>query len=134
LNVIISCGKKKVEASKAIPLDELYSGHQTKLKIRLAKLLAPPENIYIISGRLGLVPLETKSLSYDSNNRLPDSELVREQVEKYRILKGVYIGQKKYYIFLKKFIPGLYNLIVARNSQDFCFKLKQLIESWGGWE
>jgi len=129
LIVIVSCGKKKT-TDEPVALGDLYTGHQTKLKIRLAKLLAPPENIYIISGRLGLVSLETKSLSYDSNNRLPDSKLVREQVEKHGILKGVYIGQKKYYIFLKKYIPGLHNLIVARNSQDFCFRMKQLIEAW----
>jgi len=126
----VSCGKKKKTIDGPVALGDLYTRHQTKLKIKLARLMTTPDEIYVISGKLGLVSLDSKSINYDSGNRLPDTGLVKKQVQENRIRKGVYIGQKKYYNFLKKFIPGLHNLIVARNSQDFCFRVKQLIEAW----
>jgi len=102
-----------------------------ELKIKLARLMTTLDKIYVISGKWGLVSLDSKSINYDSGNRLPDSELVAKQAQEYRIRKGVYIGQKKYYVFLRRFIPGLMNLIKAKNCQDFCRQLEELIDRWG---
>lgn len=128
-SVIISCGKNKVKTENAVPLYALYTGHQTKLKIELARKIAERiDDIYVVSGGLGVVPIHYYRRPYDSNNNLPDKSLVKKQILSYRLMNClIYIGQRKYFIFLQKFVPNLINLFHCRNSQDFCLQIQDFI-------
>jgi len=126
--VIISCGKTKNDSRSPIYLDELYTGYQTRLKIELARKITDLENIYVLSGELGLVPLRSRALAYDSNNRMPGRDLVKRQLESYKWKNNIfYIGQKKYFHFLLTFIPNITNVIESRNCSDFCKNIKDLL-------
>jgi len=127
--VIISCGKTQLDTQKLVPLYDLYTGRQTRLKIRLARAITSDENIYVISGKLGLVPLAFKAKCYDSNNRMPDRKVVEKQIKNYKLKNSVfYIGQRKYFRFLQKLIPDIHNLIHSCNCQDFCSQVKDSLQ------
>lgn len=122
--VIISCGKQKQKTEDLLPLSELYTGYQTKLKIRLAKLIS--EQVHVISGRWGVVPLDFRSPHYDSGNRLPGAAMVQEQI---RGFGGpiIYIGQKKGYRFLKRLGLDVRLLFKCSGNQDFQLKCIEFI-------
>ena len=108
--VIITCGKTKLRTDIPVPLEKLYTSYLTKGKIKLAKKLT--DKVYLFSGILGLVPLESESAWYDSKNKLPTKDLIEKQLQDYNFvgLKIQFIGQKKAFKFLQKFLPGIKNL------------------------
>lgn len=161
--IIISCGKKKKAAVVEIPLEELYNSRLAKGKMALAKLITNRKyadslnswdrhkiadskdpskklekldisHIYVLSGNLGLVPLASKAVYYDSHNHMPDKRKVWGQVRQYAMKARdtiLYIGQKTYYAFLKRnFYPHLVNLLTGTiGSGEFTVQVYEIIKN-----
>ena len=132
--IIITCGKTKLKTKKPVTLDVLYTSRLGKGKIELAKRMVKGETdrVYVFSGLLGLVPLMSKSAWYDSENKLPDKKMVEKQVKAYPMGhddKIWFVGQKKVFLLLKKFIPNLKNLIPkSKGSGDFTRIVYDMLE------
>lgn len=130
--VIITCGKKKLQTSKEVRLDKLYISRLGKGKIKLARLLTTDDNIFVFSGKLGLVPLLSKSAWYDSENKLPEYDLVARQVKSYSMKATdniLYLGQTKVFKLLKRFYPKIKNLVPdSKGVGDFTRIVYQMID------
>jgi hypothetical protein len=103
--VIITCGKQKLKTDKPVTLDKLYTNKVAKAKLKLARLLTKDPFIYVLSGKLGIVPISHKSAYYDSKDKLPSKELVDKQLIEMTGLffdcdKIYYIGHKRGFEYL----------------------------------
>lgn len=127
--VIITCGKQKLRTNTPVPLAQLYNSRLGQGKIQLARKITTDDKIYILSGVLGLVPLQSTSSWYDSQNKLPNRTLLKSQVAKYDLQDNIlFIGQKLYFNVLVKFYPNLQNLIpISKGSGDFTRRVYELI-------
>jgi len=134
LIVIVTCGKNKIKTDIPVPLDQLYVGKLTKEKFEVAKLLTSDDKIYVISGVLGLVELDTESAWYNSFNRLPKRTTVEKQIAKYDLSPNdliLFIGQQKIYDFLSSYFYNFKNLITgAKGIGDFTHKLAKFKKSY----
>jgi hypothetical protein len=108
--MIITCGKTKIRTTVPVPLDELYVSRLGRGKIALAKLITQTghENIFVFSGKLGLVPLHFKSPFYDSRNNLPEVSCLERQLSNYKWegKKLLFLGQKKAFHYLTEHFPS----------------------------
>ena len=98
--VLVSCSAGK--ESKPMPAEKLYNSDLFKKQLEYAKKLAPNNNIYIISAKYHLVPLNKTIPPYNltlkempSSEREKWSEVVKKQLEQ----KG-YNLQKDKFVFL----------------------------------
>jgi cytoplasmic iron level regulating protein YaaA (DUF328/UPF0246 family) len=98
--VLVSCSSGK--ESKSMPAEKLYNSDLFKKQLEYAKKLAPPNDIYIISAKYHLVPLNKTIAPYNltlkdlpSSDREAWSEIVKKQLEQ----KG-YNLQKDKFVFL----------------------------------
>lgn len=98
--VLVSCSAGKEE--KAMPAEKLYNSDLFKKQLEYAKKLAPSNNIYIISAKYHLVPLNKTISPYNLTLKdLPASDreawagVVKKQLEE----KG-YNLQKDKFVFL----------------------------------
>lgn len=122
--IIITCGKKKLKTEIPVTLDELYISRLGEGKIKIARLLVKMDDyIFVFSGKLGLVNIQTKSAWYDSKNKIPDKTFIEAQVKNLPMKahhKIGFIGQKPVFNMLKKLFPKLKNLIPdSKGSGDF---------------
>jgi hypothetical protein len=98
--VLVSCSAGKEE--KPMPAEKLYNSDLFKKQLEYAKKLASPNNIYIISAKYHLVPLNKTISPYNltlkdmpSSDREEWSEVVKKQ-----LLQKGYNLQKDKFIFL----------------------------------
>jgi len=98
--VLVSCSAGK--ESKPMPAEKLYNSDLFKKQLEYAKKLANSNNIYIISAKYHLVPLNKTIAPYNltlkempANEREKWSEIVKKQLEQ----KG-YNLQKDKFVFL----------------------------------
>ncbi|WP_241032096.1 DUF6884 domain-containing protein [Rhodococcus pseudokoreensis] len=71
--VIVGCGSRKRTGVGAVPAGALYLGTFHRLCQRAARRLAPVESIRILSGRFGLLPLDTVVAPYEMRVGEPGS-------------------------------------------------------------
>jgi len=98
--VLVSCSAGK--ESKPMPAEKLYNSDLFKKQLEYVKKLANSNNIYIISAKYHLVPLNKTIAPYNltlkempANEREKWSEIVKKQLEQ----KG-YNLQKDKFVFL----------------------------------
>lgn len=98
--VLVSCSAGK--ESKPMPAEKLYNSDLFKKQLEYAKKLAPSNNIYIISAKYHLVPLNKTIAPYNLTLKdMPssDREAWSEVVKKQLLQKG-YNLQKDKFVFL----------------------------------
>jgi len=73
--VIISCGAKKLD--RPARARDLYVGPYFKAALAYALTLTPPENIFILSAKYGLVGLDDRLKPYDLRMGQPGSVKIK---------------------------------------------------------
>jgi hypothetical protein len=113
LNIIITCGKKKIpQKAKAI---DLYTGSYFIAMRDWARIqVEKDENIYILSARYGLINAETEIEPYEQKLGEVGSvsrETVKNQLSDEITKKEIwFVGGKAYKDFLIPLIPNLKTL------------------------
>jgi hypothetical protein len=97
--VLVSCSAGKEE--KAMPAEDLYNSDLFKKQLEYAKKLASPNNVYIISAKYHLVPLNKTISPYNltlkempANEREKWAEVVLKQLQE----KGYNLQKDKFVI------------------------------------
>lgn len=76
--VMISCCKSKLEDGREHPAAELYTSPLFRKSLEYARRITQDKDIYILSAKYGLLPLEARVRSYDVTlNRMRERETVR---------------------------------------------------------
>lgn len=98
--VLVSCSAGK--EAKAMPAEKLYNSDLFKKQLEYAKKLTGPNDIYIISAKYHLVPLNKTIAPYNLTLKdmpAPDREAWSEVVKKQLIQKGYNLDRDKF-VFL----------------------------------
>ena len=113
-SVFIGCGKKK--RSRGTRAETLYIGTYFKLCLALAKTITSEKDIYILSAKYGLIPLEKEIEPYEekitSKNKEDRKKWVQSVGEQLKIFpqgKRVFICSQQYYKYFEgiKLLPKM---------------------------
>ncbi|MFF2088533.1 DUF6884 domain-containing protein [Nocardia sp. NPDC058176] len=106
--VLVACGARKADHPR--PARDLYTGSYTRMCLQAALILAPAEQVRIVSARHGLVELATVLDPYDTAITDPDAitaDELHEQATEHQLLGRdvIVFGGAKYTTLVRQVWP-----------------------------
>lgn len=133
--VMISCCKSKREDGREHPAAELYTSPLFRKSLEYARRISQDKDIYILSAKYGLLPLDARVRSYDVTlNRMGerDRKAWAERVVDQMTSKGIIeepITILAGDVYTKDLLPYLPNAKVPLKGMGLGMRLKALTEA-----
>ena len=118
MKIFISCVKSKLDDNELHPASELYVSTLFKKSLQYARTLTTDDNIFILSAKYGLVPLDRQIRSYNLTLKdMPKNERKRWAYSVIKQCEKIEINRNEEIVFLAGRYYSEYLSIYFKNNR-----------------